>query len=71
MTRSGQITAAMIREECERNNVKLMLIETEGPAHHLKNLRDYADFEAYLRESFAFVKRVRREFLGVEIWQRK
>jgi 4-amino-4-deoxy-L-arabinose transferase-like glycosyltransferase len=71
MTRSGQITAAMIREECERVGVKLILVETEGPAHHLKSLLDYAAFEAYLRESFTLVKTARREFLGVEIWRRK
>jgi len=71
MTRSGQITAAMIREECERTGVKLILVETEGPAHHLKNLRDYETFEAYLRESFTLATTARREFLGVEIWRRK
>jgi 4-amino-4-deoxy-L-arabinose transferase-like glycosyltransferase len=71
MTRSGQVTSATIREECERVGVKLILVETEGPAHHLKNLRDYAAFQAYLNESFSFVKTVRREFLGVEIWRRK
>jgi 4-amino-4-deoxy-L-arabinose transferase-like glycosyltransferase len=71
MTRSGQITAAVIREECEKAGVKLILVETEGPAHHLKNLRDYAAFEAYLNESFALVKTARREFLSVEVWRRK
>ena len=71
MTSSGQVTAAMIREECERAGVKLILVETEGPAHHLKNLRDYAAFEAYLRESFTLVRTARREFLGVEVWSRK
>ena len=69
MTSSGQVTAALIREECERAGVKLILVETEGPAHHLKNLRDYAAFEAYLRESFTLVRTARREFLGVEVWQ--
>lgn len=71
MTRSGQITAAMIREECEGAGVKLILVETEGPAHHLKNLRDYAAFEAYLRESFILATTAQREFLGVEVWRRK
>ena len=71
MTSSGQVTAALIREECERAGVKLILVETEGPAHHLKNLRDYAAFEAYLRESFMLARTARREFLGVEVWQRK
>jgi 4-amino-4-deoxy-L-arabinose transferase-like glycosyltransferase len=71
MTRSGQVTAAMIREECEKAAVKFILVETEGPAHHLKNLRDYADFEAYLNDSFAFVRTARREFLGVAVWIRK
>jgi 4-amino-4-deoxy-L-arabinose transferase-like glycosyltransferase len=71
MTRSGQITAVDIRNECESHNVKLILVETSGPAHHLKNLIDYPAFQAYLDEDFTFVRNMPREFLGVDIYRRK
>lgn len=70
MTRSGQIRAEDIRAECERFRVALILVETAGPAHHLKNLKDYGAFEAYLKESYQFVTAVDREFLRVEVYRR-
>ncbi len=70
-TLSGQVTPADIRRECDRFNVKLILVEKGPSAHHLKNLVDYSLFQAYLDERFEFIKTVRREFLDVEIYRRK
>ena len=71
MVRSGQIRAIDIRRQCDQYGVKLILVEKGGSAHHLKNLMDYLSFEAYLTESYEFVKTVRREFLDVDIYRRK
>jgi len=71
MTRSGQVTAADIRSACESHSVKLILVETSGPAHHLKNLKDYPAFQAYLDEKFAMAGTMPRQFLGVDVYRRK
>jgi 4-amino-4-deoxy-L-arabinose transferase-like glycosyltransferase len=71
MTRSGQITADDIRTECDRCGVKLILVETTGPAHHLRNLRDYSAFETYLGRSYTLVRTAQREFLGVDVYRRR
>lgn len=71
MTRSGQVTAADIKAECERTAAKLILVETAGPAHHLKNLKDYPAFEAYLRESYDRIGVMPREFLVVDVYRRR
>jgi 4-amino-4-deoxy-L-arabinose transferase-like glycosyltransferase len=70
-TSSGQVTSADIRHECDRYNVKLIFVEKGASAHHLKNLKDYPLFEAYLDERFEFIKTVQREFLEVDIYRRK
>ncbi len=70
-TSSGQIMAADIRRECDRNNVKLIFVEKGASAHHLKNLIDYSCFQAYLDERYQFIKTVQREFLEVDIYRRK
>jgi 4-amino-4-deoxy-L-arabinose transferase-like glycosyltransferase len=70
-TSSGQITAADIRHECDRYNVKLIFVEKGASAHHLKNLKDYPLFQVYLQERYEFIKAVAREFLDVDIYRRK
>jgi 4-amino-4-deoxy-L-arabinose transferase-like glycosyltransferase len=70
-TSSGQVTSADIRHECDRYNVKLIFVEKGASAHHLKNLRDYSYFQAYLDERYEFIKTVQREFLDVDIYRRK
>jgi 4-amino-4-deoxy-L-arabinose transferase-like glycosyltransferase len=70
-TRSGQIAPADIRSECERYNVKMILVERGKAAHNLKNLINYAEFQAYLDASYDLVKTMRREFLDVDIYLRK
>ena len=70
MTRSGQITAADIRAECERYQVKLILVEKGPSAHHLKNLKDYSQFQAYLAQSYDFAGTMPREFLMVDVYRR-
>jgi hypothetical protein len=70
-TRSGQILPADIRRECERFKVKMILVEKGKAAHNLKNLIDYAEFQAYLDADFGLVKTMRREFLDVDIYLRK
>ena len=71
MTRSGQVTAADIKAECERTAAKLILVETAGPAHHLKNLKDYPAFQAYLDESYDRIGVMPREFLVVDVYRRR
>jgi len=71
MTKSGQITAADVLNDCERYSVKLVFVEKGHSAHHLKNLRDFPVFESYLRERYDFVKSIRREFLEVDIYKRR
>jgi 4-amino-4-deoxy-L-arabinose transferase-like glycosyltransferase len=70
-TRSGQIGPADIRSECERYKVKMILVERGKAAHNLKNLINYAEFQAYLDASYDLVKTMRREFLDVDIYLRK
>jgi len=71
MTRSGQITAADIYTDCERYEVKFILVEKGQSAHHLKNLRDYPRFQAYLDRAYELVGTMPREFLQVDIYRRK
>jgi 4-amino-4-deoxy-L-arabinose transferase-like glycosyltransferase len=70
MTESGQITSADIESQCERYRVKLILIERGKSAHHLKNLKDWPLFQAYLGRRYRFVETVQREFLQVDIYCR-
>jgi 4-amino-4-deoxy-L-arabinose transferase-like glycosyltransferase len=70
-TRSGQVLPADIRRECERFKVKMILVEKGKAAHNLKNLINYAEFQAYLDGSYDLVKSMRREFLDVDIYLRK
>ena len=70
-TRSGQVLPADIRRECERFKVKMILVEKGKAAHNLKNLIDYAEFQAYLNMDYSLVKTMRREFLDVDIYLRK
>ncbi len=69
MTKSGQITAADVLNDCERYSVKLVFVEKGHSAHHLKNLKDFPVFESYLKERYEFVKSIRREFLEVDIYK--
>ncbi|MCX6563209.1 MAG: hypothetical protein NTU60_06340, partial [Candidatus Aminicenantes bacterium] len=71
MTRSGQITAADIYANCERHEVKFILVEKGKSAHHLKNLKDYAQFQSYLDRAYELVGTMPREFLQVDIYRRK
>lgn len=71
MTKSGQITAADIRSECEARDVRLVFVEKGHSAHHLRNLKDYPLFESYLQEHYEFVKTIRREFLEVDIYKKR
>lgn len=70
-TRSGQVLPADIRRECERYQVKMILVERGKAAHNLKNLIAYAEFQAYLDASYDLLKTMRREFLDVDIYLRK
>jgi len=70
-TGSGQVTSVDIRRECDRYQVKLILVEKGASAHHLKNLRDYRLLEDYLTERYKLVKTMPREFLDVDIYRRK
>ena len=71
MTRSGQITSADIRSECDRLSVNLILVEKGHSAHHLKNLLDYQLFQTYLGERYEFLRTAQREFLEVDIYKRR
>jgi hypothetical protein len=71
MTVSGQITAADIRVECDRYAVKMILVERGSAAHHLKNLKDYERFQAYLDSAYELVGTLPREFLQVDLYKRK
>jgi hypothetical protein len=71
MTKSGQITAADVMNNCERYSVKLVFVEKGHSAHHLKNLKNFPLFENYLKERYEFVKSIRREFLDVDIYKRR
>lgn len=71
MTGSGQITAADIRIECDRHAVKMILVEKGPGAHHLKNLKDYDRFQAYLDSAYELVGTLPREFLQVDVYKRK
>ena len=70
-TRSGQVSPADIRRECEAYKVTMILVERGKAAHNLKNLINYAAFQAYLDESYDLVKTMRREFLDVDFYLRK
>jgi len=70
-TRSGQVRPEDIRRECERFKVKMILVEKGKAAHNLKNLIDYAAFQAYLDAAYDLVKSMKREFLDVDIYVRK
>ena len=71
MTRSGRITAADIRADCERYEVKFILVEKGQSAHHLKNLKDYAQFQSYLDRAYELVGTMPREFLQVDVYRRR
>jgi 4-amino-4-deoxy-L-arabinose transferase-like glycosyltransferase len=70
-TRSGQVRPEDIRRECERFKVKMILVEKGKAAHNLKNLIDYAAFQAYLDATYDLVKSMKREFLDVDVYLRK
>ncbi|TRZ86650.1 phospholipid carrier-dependent glycosyltransferase [bacterium] len=70
-TRSGQVSPADIRRECERYKVRMILVERGKAAHNLKNLINYTEFQAYLDASYDRIKTMRREFLEVDIYLRK
>jgi 4-amino-4-deoxy-L-arabinose transferase-like glycosyltransferase len=70
-TKSGQVTPAEIRNECERYKVKMILVEKGPAAHNLKNLKNYSQFQAYLDQSYELVKTMPREFLVVDIYRRR
>jgi hypothetical protein len=68
MTESGQITADDIEKQCEKYEVKIVLVDIGGSAHHLKNLIDYYKFKNYLKEKYAFKGIIKREFQVFEIY---
>jgi len=70
MMTAGRITAAEIRENCERHAVKLVFVEKGASAHHLVKLKDFALFQKYLDEKFRPAGKIRREFLDVELYLR-
>jgi len=70
-TASGQITPADIRRECERYQVKIILVERGNSAHALKNLINYSEFQAYLDSEYTLARTMPREFLDVDIYLRK
>jgi hypothetical protein len=70
MTKSGQMLSEDIKEECEKYNVKIILIDIGDSAHHLKNLKDYSKFKNYLQERFIFHGIIKREFQIFETYIR-
>jgi 4-amino-4-deoxy-L-arabinose transferase-like glycosyltransferase len=70
-TRSGQVGPEDIKRECERYKVKMILVEKGKAAHNLKNLINYAAFQAYLDSTYDLAKSMKREFLDVDIYVRK
>ena len=71
MTRSGQITAQDIKRQCELYQVKIILVDRGGTAHHLINLKDYSEFREYLEEKYTFQGTIKREFQVFEIYFKK
>lgn len=70
MTKSGQITSKDIEKECEKYNVKIILVDIGSSAHHLKNLIDYSKFKDYLKKKYIFRGTIKREFQVFEIYIR-
>ena len=70
-TKSGQVRPADVKRECDRFKVKMIVVERGGAAHNLTNLRPYSEFQEYLDARYDLVKSMRREFLDVDIYQRK
>ena len=70
-TRSGQVRPEDIRRECERYKVRMILVERGKAAHNLKNLINYAEFQAYLDSAYDLARSMKREFLDVDIYIRK
>jgi 4-amino-4-deoxy-L-arabinose transferase-like glycosyltransferase len=70
-TKSGLITSADIRRECETTQTALIFVEKGHSAHHLVSLLDYPRFQAYLDEKFRLDVVMKREFLDVEVYLRK
>jgi len=70
-TKTGLITAADIRRECEATRTALIFVEKGHSAHHLVSLPDYPVFQAYLDEKYRPAAVLKREFLDVEVYLRK
>jgi len=70
MITSGRISAAVIREECDRLAVKMVFVETGASAHHLAKLPDFAAFRNNLLDRYRPAGTIRREFLDVEFFLR-
>ncbi|MFQ6083541.1 MAG: ArnT family glycosyltransferase [Candidatus Aminicenantia bacterium] len=71
MTKSGQIISQDIIDQCDSYQVKIILVDIGGSAHHLKNLKDYSKFKDYLRKKYKYQGTIQREFQLFEIYLRK
>jgi 4-amino-4-deoxy-L-arabinose transferase-like glycosyltransferase len=69
-TSSGQITGEALIQEIEKEDVKMVLINTAGGAHQLVNLRDYADFRQYVQSRFPLIRMFNRSYQTFEIYYR-
>lgn len=68
----GQTTGAILIEELEATNARLVLIDVSSDtAHQLVNLRDYSDFRTYLARQYQVVDMLPRGRQVLEVWMRQ
>ncbi len=70
-TSSGRITGAALINEIEELDVKMVLINTSGGAHHLVNLRDFDAFYGYVQGHFRLVSLFHRSYQTFEVYDRR
>jgi hypothetical protein len=69
-TKSGQIKGQDLIGEIEDKNVKMVLINITGGAHHLIQLLDYDDFRHYVQSHFYLVQEFQWNYQVMEIYHR-
>jgi 4-amino-4-deoxy-L-arabinose transferase-like glycosyltransferase len=68
----GQTSGAILVEELQATGARLVLIDVSpDTAHQLINLRDYADFRAYLERQYQVVDTLPRGWQMLEVWMRR
>jgi hypothetical protein len=69
-TQSGQIKGQDLIKEIEDKNVKMVLINTTGGAHHLIQLLDYGNFRQYVQSHFYLIQEFPLSYQIIEIYHR-